>query len=58
MRPVAASLFLLLTRCADPAPPPRQEAVPAGPGFAGVRWVDPPPDLAGKVALVRWWTNG
>ena len=29
-----------------------------GPDFAGLTWVDAPPDLKGKVTLVRWWTNG
>jgi peroxiredoxin len=28
------------------------------PDFAGLTWVDAPPDLKGKVALVRWWTSG
>ena len=27
------------------------------PDFAGLAWVDDQPDLKGKVALVRWWTN-
>lgn len=27
--------------------------------FEGLSWVDrPPPDLKGKVVVVRWWTNG
>jgi hypothetical protein len=26
--------------------------------FTGLTWVDGPPDLKGKVTLVRWWTNG
>jgi len=26
--------------------------------FSGLTWVDAQPDLKGKVALVRWWTNG
>ena len=29
-----------------------------GPDFDGLAWVDAAPDLKGKVALVRWWTNG
>lgn len=29
-----------------------------GADFDGLAWVDGPPDLKGKVALVRWWTNG
>jgi hypothetical protein len=34
-------------------------AVQGGPAdFSGLAWVDAPPDLKGKVALVRWWTNG
>lgn len=35
-------------------------ALPRGddPDFSGVTWVDGAPDLKGKVALVRWWTNG
>lgn len=28
------------------------------PSFEGVAWVDGAPDLKGKVALVRWWTQG
>jgi peroxiredoxin len=26
--------------------------------FSGLAWVDAQPDLKGKVALARWWTNG
>jgi len=26
--------------------------------FGGLTWIDARPDLKGKVALVRWWTNG
>jgi thiol-disulfide isomerase/thioredoxin len=26
--------------------------------FTGLTWVDEPPELKGKVVLVRWWTNG
>lgn len=26
--------------------------------FSGVTWIDAKPDLKGKVAVVRWWTNG
>jgi hypothetical protein len=26
--------------------------------FSGLAWVDAEPDLKGKVAIVRWWTNG
>jgi peroxiredoxin len=35
-------------------------ALPLGdaPDFTGLAWVDGAPDLKGKVALVRWWTNG
>jgi hypothetical protein len=29
-----------------------------GPDFKGLTWIDARPDLRGKVALVRWWTNG
>ena len=29
-----------------------------GPSFEGVAWVDGAPELKGKVALVRWWTQG
>lgn len=28
------------------------------PGFDGVAWLDGAPDLKGKVAIVRWWTQG
>lgn len=28
-----------------------------GADFTGLTWIDPP-DLKGKVVLVRWWTNG
>jgi thiol-disulfide isomerase/thioredoxin len=28
------------------------------PTFEGVAWVGRAPELAGKVALVRWWTSG
>src|SRR5581483_4823416 len=28
------------------------------PDFAGLTWVDARPELRGRVALVRWWTNG
>ena len=33
-------------------------ALAPGPDFDGLAWVDAAPDLKGKVALVRWWTNG
>jgi hypothetical protein len=33
-------------------------AAQEGPTFEGVGWVDGAPDLKGKVALVRWWTQG
>lgn len=26
--------------------------------FTGLTWIDPRPDLQGKVTVVRWWTNG
>ncbi|MBV8880930.1 MAG: hypothetical protein JO332_13245 [Planctomycetaceae bacterium] len=26
--------------------------------FSGLTWIDARPELKGKVALVRWWTNG
>ena len=26
--------------------------------FSGLTWVDPQPEIQGKVTLVRWWTNG
>jgi len=26
--------------------------------FSGLSWVDAQPDLKGRVAIVRWWTNG
>jgi thiol-disulfide isomerase/thioredoxin len=29
-----------------------------GADFSGLTWIDPKPDLQGKVVLVRWWTNG
>ena len=29
-----------------------------GPSFEGVAWVDAAPELKGKVAIVRWWTQG
>jgi hypothetical protein len=28
------------------------------PSFDGLRWIGDPPDLKGKVAVVRWWTSG
>lgn len=46
MKIAAAALFLLLAAPKD------------GPDFDGLTWVDARPDLRGKVALVRWWTNG
>lgn len=33
-------------------------AADEGADFTGLAWVDGPPDLKGKVAIVRWWTNG
>jgi hypothetical protein len=46
MKIAAAALLLLLASPGD------------GPDFDGLTWVDARPDLRGKVALVRWWTNG
>ena len=46
MKLAAAALLLLLASAGD------------GPDFDGLTWVDARPDLRGKVALVRWWTNG
>jgi hypothetical protein len=43
---LAALLFLLA--------PAKDDAA----DFSGLGWVDAAPDLKGKVALVRWWTNG
>jgi len=46
MRSAAVVLFLLLAVGGD------------APDFDGLTWIDAAPDLRGKVALVRWWTNG
>jgi len=46
MKIAAAALLLLFASSGD------------GPDFDGLTWVDSRPDLRGKVALVRWWTNG
>jgi hypothetical protein len=52
---VGAVLALLLTGCHEETP--RTDSY-TPPDFAGLVWVDGAPDLRGKVALVRWWTNG
>jgi peroxiredoxin len=33
-------------------------ALDAPADFSGLAWVDAQPDLKGRVAIVRWWTNG
>ncbi len=44
---LAIGLLLALATVPDDAP-----------DFAGLTWVDARPELRGRVALVRWWTNG
>jgi len=34
------------------------QGAPEAPGFEGLRWIGPAPDLKGKVVVVRWWTSG
>jgi hypothetical protein len=54
------ALLLALAGCEGPASPaaPAPPPPPRGPDFSGLSWVDAAPEVAGKVALVRWWTNG
>lgn len=51
LMPMAYGLWPFLA-CSAPSLPY------APPDFEGVSWPDGAPDLRGKVALVRWWTQG
>jgi hypothetical protein len=51
--PGAVALGLLALALACPA-----DSSDETPTFEGISWVGDAPSLKGKVALVRWWTQG